>query len=59
MHITSREPSVDVVQRAFLELLIKYDVSFELKLGQKMPDLFTGTNGRIEEWIDHHSNLRL
>ena len=37
MHFTSHEPSVDFVQGAFLKLLINSDLSFELKLEQKIP----------------------
>ena len=36
MHFISREPSVDSVQGAFLELLINSDLSLELKLEQKI-----------------------
>ena len=36
MYFTSRKPSVDFVQGAFLELLINSDLSFELKLEQKI-----------------------
>ena len=37
MHLTSRKPSVDFVQGAFLELLINSDLSFKLQLEQKVP----------------------
>ena len=36
-HFPSCKPSVDFVQGAFLELLINSDLSFELKLEQKIP----------------------
>ena len=36
-HFTSREPSVDFVQGAFFERLTDFDLSFELKLEQKIP----------------------
>ena len=37
VHFTSHEPSVDFVQGVFLKLLINSDLSFELKLEQKIP----------------------
>ena len=37
MHFTSCEPSVDFAQGVFLEPLINSDLSFELKLKQKIP----------------------
>ena len=36
-HFSSRKPSVDFVQGAFLKILINSDLSFELKLEQKIP----------------------
>ena len=49
MHFTSRKPSVDFVQGAFLELLINSDLSFRLKLvtvrAENSCELFTVWEG--------------